>query len=253
MVNDQVQFVGHATVRATLDNHHFFIDTNFSPKILGLIKRQGQLGIDLNNLPDTTALLVTHAHYDHLDLFSYKFFSQDKTIIAPRGFKSFLKKHIHHPVVELSPGQSYENESIKITAVPTKHRGFRLSGFTYTNCNGYLIQGKNHALYHPGDTAYGPHFKEIGQKFKIDVACLPIGAYRPSWIMKERHLNPAEALKAFEDLGAQTMIPIHWGSFRVAWDRVNEPIEELKKILPSSNKGEQVKILKPGESLSLLF
>lgn len=251
MVNDQVQFVGHSTVQVTLDNNPFFIDPNFSPKILGLVKRQGKLGVDLHNLPDVSALLVTHAHYDHLDLFSYKFFAQNKTIVVPHGLRSFLEKHLHNPVIELSPGQSFENDSVKITAVPTKHQGFRLSGFRYTNCNGYVMEGKHHTVYHPGDTAYGPHFREIGQKFKIDVACLPIGAYRPSWIMKSRHLNPEEALKALDDLGAKTMIPIHWGSFRVAWDKVNEPVDELKKILPHSNKADQVKILGPGELLTL--
>lgn len=249
--NDRIQFIGHASVWITLDGHHFMIDANFSPKILGMIKRQSPLGISLQNLPDVSALLVTHAHYDHLDLFSYKFFSQDKIIISPPGIASLINRFVHNPVRELKTWQETEIDKIKITAVPTKHSGFRLSGFRYTRCHGYILQGSRSTVYHPGDTAYGPHFKEIGSKFKIDVACLPIGSYRPQWTMKNRHLNPKEALQAFDDLGARIMIPIHWGSFRVAWDKPNEPLEYLNREMKQRPDASFLKVLRPGEELKL--
>lgn len=250
MEKNFIQFVGHACVQVTLNDHHFLIDTNFSNRILG-IKRQGKVGIDLKNLPDISALLVTHAHYDHLDLFSYKYFSQKKTIVAPVGLGHLINRFLHNPVVELETGKTFEAGPVRITAVPTKHHGFRLSGLRYTHCNGYVIQGTHKTIYHPGDTAYGDHFREIGQKFKIDVALLPIGAYRPRWIMKNRHMNPAEAIQAFQDLGAKTMIPIHWGSFRIALDTVEEPLQLLQRDFRVIADSSFLKILQPGESLTL--
>lgn len=272
MATDRIQFVGHSCLWVTLDDRHFLVDTNFSPRLLGILKRHAPPGIDLNNLPDVSALLVTHAHYDHLDIFSYKYFPQDKKIILPKGIGNFVKRFIHNPIVELKEWEEWEagdppgaeqpvrrsqgfggdpRRSIKITAVPARHFGFRFSGLRYTKCLGFVLEGSRHTVYLAGDTAYGPHFREIGERFKIDIACLPIGAYRPVWFMKNRHMNPEEALRAFEDLKAKKMIPIHWGSFRVAWDKVNEPIEWLRRALAGHPAESNAVILQPGESLPL--
>ena len=251
MTTDRVQFVGHSCLWITLDNRHFFVDANFSQKILGILKRHSPVGVDLHHLPDVDALLVTHAHYDHLDIFSYKYFPQDKKIVAPHGIGAFINRFLHNPVTELKEGQTTECSGIKITAVPAKHFGFRLSGLRYTKSLGYVLQGSQNTVFVAGDTAYGPHFREIGDKFKIDVACLPIGAYRPEWFMKNRHLNPEEALRGFEDLKAKRMIPIHWGSFRVALEKVNEPIERLKKSMTGKPVADSVAILSPGEAIEI--
>jgi len=96
---------------------------------------------------------------------------------------------------------------------------------------GYVIQNSEHTLYHAGDSAYGEHFKEIGEKFDIDEAFLPIGAYRPEAIMQHNHLNPPEALHAAEDLGAKTLIPIHYGTFILSDEPINEPIEWFEKLV----------------------
>lgn len=245
-----IQFVGHSCVWVALDGQHFLIDANFSNRIVGL-KRHSKLGIDLQNLPDVAALLVTHAHYDHLDLFSYKYFSQKKTILSPPGLGHLIHRFLHNPIVELETDKTFEVEGIKITAVPTKHISFRISGLRYTRCTGYVLQGAGFTIYHPGDTCYGDHFREIGQKFKIDVALLPIGAYRPRWFMKNRHMSPDDAVQAFKDLGAKTMIPIHWGSFRLAFDTIDEPLQLLKQNFQVVADSSFLKVLQPGESLIL--
>jgi len=251
MSNDcRVQFVGHSCVWITLNSKHFFVDANFSPRILTL-KRHGELGIDLHQLPDVSGLLVTHAHYDHLDLFSYKYFSGKKNIVAPPELGPFIQKFIANPVSELSTWESIELDGIKITAVPVHHKGWRLSGLRYQKCNGYVLESSAGTIFHAGDTAYGPCFREIGQRFKIDVACLPIGAYSPAWMMQRQHMNPVEALQAFEDLGAETMIPIHWGSFRVAMESPYDPIHWLEQELVNHSVQNKVRILYPGESFEL--
>src|SRR2546422_787618 len=101
MLQDRIHFVGHACFWITLDGQHFLVDANFSPKILGLIKRQAPLGIDTSRLPAVRALLVTHAHYDHLDIFSYKYFPQTTPIVMPEGLGSLVGRYLHNPQIEL--------------------------------------------------------------------------------------------------------------------------------------------------------
>lgn len=251
MQPDKVQFVGHSCVWITLDGHHFLVDANFSPRLLGVIKRHAPLGIDVNSLPEFAALAVTHAHYDHLDLFSYKFFPQNQKIIAPAGIKGLIQRFLHHPVVELKPDDTHQVGTVKITAVPTRHFGFRVSGLRYTQCNGYVFQGAHRTVYVPGDTAYGPHFAEIGNRFPIDVACLPIGTYHPRWLFKSQHMDPAEALTAFKDLKAKKMLPIHWGSFKLSLEPLDEPVARLKSLAKLEFLEDSVSVLNPGEKILL--
>ena len=252
MEKDRIQFVGHSCLWITLDGEHFLVDTNFSTRLVGFLKRHQNVGIDVNKLPDVSALLVTHAHYDHLDLFSYKFFPQNKTMIAPKGLSHLINRFLHNPVVELKTGESHTVGAVTITAVKTQHKGFRVSGLSYTHCNGYILKGSKHCVYLPGDTGYGPHFAEIGAQFNVDVACLPIGAYKPRWLFSYQHMDPWDAVKAFEDLRAKTFIPIHWGAFRLTFESVDEPLKEFQKILLNSPQLKpHTQVLQPGEALEL--
>lgn len=248
---NKVQFVGHSSVLATLNNRHFLIDPILSDKLLGVVKRKDPPGIDIDNLPPFSALLVTHAHYDHLDLFSYKFFPQKTPIIVPAGLESLISRLLNNPVIPLHPWSSHESDGVKITALPAMHFGFRLSGMRYTRCNAYALEGKNKTVFHAGDTAYGPHFADIGNAFSIDAACLPIGPLKPAWFMKKRHLDSADALRSLSDLKGRQMIPIHWGSFRLGIEPVSEAMEVFVKEIENHPLKEKVKILKPGESIDL--
>lgn len=251
MAQDQIHFIGHSCVLATIEGQHFYVDLNLSQRILGLVRRRAALGIDVGNLPPPSALLVTHAHYDHLDLFSYKYFSVETPIICPRGLGRLINRFLPNPVIELKWGESHFLGKAEILALPTKHYGYRLSGLRYTGCNAYLVRGKENAVFHPGGTGYGPHFKEIGDQHAIDAAMLPIGGYRPRWMMRHNHMGPDEALLALADLKAKIMIPIHWGSFRLGLDGVLEPRERLNALLSHHPAKHQVKVLNAGEALSL--
>jgi L-ascorbate metabolism protein UlaG (beta-lactamase superfamily) len=122
-------------------------------------------------------------------------------------------------------------EGLFITLTPSKHWSKRTPFDTNKALwGGYVIQNSEHTLYHAGDSSYGEHFKEIGEKFEIDEAFLPIGAYKPEAIMKENHLNPPEALQAASDLGAKTVIPIHYGTFILSDEPINEPIEWFERL-----------------------
>jgi L-ascorbate metabolism protein UlaG (beta-lactamase superfamily) len=135
-----------------------------------------------------------------------------------------------------------------ITLVPSQHWSRRTPFDTNKALwGGYIIQNETHCLYHSGDTAMGDHFKEIGDKFEIDEAFLPIGAYRPEEIMKHNHTNPPEALEACELLGAKTLIPIHYGTFQLSDEPLDEPLEWFEKLVSTHTYAFETKVLGVGE------
>lgn len=242
----KITFVGHATFLIEMDGESILTDPNFSNKILGMPRLQPP-GIKPENLPPLNAITVTHGHYDHLDIFSYKYFSTQTPIVAPEGLGDFFRKFLPNPVTEISPWSEHKIGNIQVFTVPVKHQGFRLSGLTYRSTTGFIFKKDDCSIFFPGDTAYSDHFTEIAKAHKIDIALLPIGAYEPQWLMKKRHMNPEEALKAFEDLKARVMIPYHWGAFRFSAEKPEAPLEYLQKIL-GEKPDERVKILQAGQS-----
>lgn len=245
----KITYVGHATHLIDLEGETFLTDPNFSRKVL-FVPRLKEPGLKPEDLPPLTAILVTHAHYDHLDLFSYKYFSLSTPIVAPLGLGKFIAKFLKNPIIEIAPWGEHRIGGVTVHAVSVRHFGFRLSGLTWHSTTGYVLEKDGKCVFFPGDTAYGEHFKKIAHLHKLDVALLPIGAYEPRWFMKYRHMNPAEALEAFRDLGAQTMIPYHWGFFRLSQEDPEAPLQWLKTLL-AERPDPNVKILDPGQSFSL--
>lgn len=197
-------------------------------------------------------ILITHAHYDHFDkpsILELLKRNPQATVIAPHGFWRYLKGHIaREKCFELEWWESVMIEGLFITLVPAKHWSKRTPFDTNKVLwGGYVIQNKEHTLYHAGDTAYGEHFKEIAEKFEIDEAFLPIGAYRPEYIMKNNHLSPPEALRACADTGAKTLIPIHYGTFRLSDEPLDEPLEWLQKLLEKKEEPFTTRFLAIGE------
>ncbi len=242
----KITFVGHATFLIEMEGESILTDPNFSEKVLGIPRLQ-KVGIPPENLPPLQAIAVTHAHYDHLDFFSYKYFPLRTPIVVPQGLGELLFKFLPHPVTEIAPWSEYSIGNLQIFTVPVKHRGFRLNGFTWRATTGYIFKKGKLSVFFPGDTAYSDHFSEIAKAHSIDIALLPISPYEPAWLMKNRHMNPKEALQAFKDLKARVMIPYHWGAFRFSGEEPQAPLEWLQKIL-DENPDPRVKILRPGET-----
>lgn len=245
---NRIQFVGHACIWLTLSDKHFFLDTNFSSKILGL-KRHSEPGIDIHHLPDTSALLVTNPRHDHLDFFSYKYFSSRVPLVAPNGLGSFIQKFISNPVSELEPWESIEINEVKITAVPANHKSRRLFQMGSQQCNGYVLECNGLTVLYIGASGYAPLFREIGDRFKINYACLPIGGYEPAWLNQRKNMNPSEAVQAFKDLKADYMIPIQWGGFRISVETPHTPLYLLEKEILAPHLQEKVYILYPGQNV----
>ncbi|MBU4484624.1 MBL fold metallo-hydrolase [bacterium] len=246
----KVKFIGHATCEIEMDGSRLVTDPVFSSSIF-FIKRAVPLPIEPREISQPNVVLISHCHYDHLDVESFSYINSKVTIVMPEGTKDVLQKFINNPIIELGKWASHKfSDGLEVTAVPNKHRGGRLSGLRYTDSNGYLITKNNKTIYYCGDSSYGTHFKDIGAVKTIDVAILPISAYKPEWFMKTRHMDPKDAVEAFEALNAKHMIPIHWGTFKLSLEPINEPIEWLKKIIDNKGLSNKIHILKPGEAYS---
>lgn len=246
---EYVLWIGHATLWIKLKESVIAIDPVLGN--LPLYRRYSPLPIPKEKL-FADVILITHAHYDHYDRSSVLYLlkqNPNAIIVVPSGFWRYLKGSIDRErCFELEWWESLMIQDLFITLTPSKHWSNR----TQIDKNkalwgGYVIQNTDHTLYHSGDSAMGEHFKEIGEKFTIDEAFLPIGAYRPEEIMRHFHISPREALQAAEDLGAKTLIPIHYGTFQLADDSLSEPIEWFESLIADTTYSFQSRILRIGE------
>ena len=242
-------WLGHATLWLGLDNQSIAIDPVLDS--IPLYKRHTALPLPQEQL-HADVILLTHAHYDHFDKPSVLRLlknNPDTIIVAPVGFWRYLVGHIpREKCFELEWWESVMIGGLFITLTPSKHWSKRTPFDTNKALwGGYVIQNKEQCIYHSGDTAIGDHFKEIGEKFEINEAFLPIGAYRPEAIMKHNHTNPPEALRACERLGAKTLIPIHHGTFRLSDEPLDEPLEWFNALTSANSYPFETKVLGIGE------
>jgi len=242
-------WLGHATLWLRVGETTVAIDPVLGN--LPLYRRYSPLPLHKEHLR-ADVILITHAHYDHYDKPSVLFLLQQNPnaiIVAPAGFWRYLKGKIDRErCFELEWWESVMVGGLFITLTPSRHWSNRTNiDMNKALWGGYVIQNGDHTLYHSGDTAYGEHFHEIKERFEIDEAFLPIGAYRPEPIMRHFHISPPEALQAAMDLGAKILIPIHYGTFKLSDDTLDEPIEWFEKLIQKAPYPFQARIVRIGE------
>jgi L-ascorbate metabolism protein UlaG (beta-lactamase superfamily) len=218
----RLTWVGHASWLVQLDGVSLLIDPVFSHGIGPGVRRQVPPGIEVERLPVIAAQLVTHNHYDHLDLPSLK--SVRQPIVAGLGLAQFFAAR-GLSCTELEWWGETRVGNVSVRFVPSQHWSRRgLNDTNATLWGGFVIEGSSARIYHSGDTAYFDGFSEIGKRCgPIDAALLPIGAYEPQWFMGKQHMNPEEAVRAFNDLGARELVAMHWGTFRLTDEPMDEP------------------------------
>ena len=238
----KITHVGHATSLIQWDNINILTDPIFSKRVL-CFKRHAPLGIDPTKLPKLDAILLSHAHYDHLDLFSFKYIPSDVPVLIPVGMSKAIAPYIKNRVVELATWARFSLSSdFEIGAVPAKHQGGRfLIPYRYRTCHGYVISHKGENIYFAGDTAYDNHFSKISTTFPLKLSLLPFG-----------HMTFGNFVRAWEDLGKPDCIPIHWETF--FWYLKTK--EGLKAALDKASMHNpefqnKLHILEPGENLTL--
>lgn len=246
---DYAMWMGHASLWLSLGGMTVAVDPVFGDILMH--PRYTPLPIPAEKLR-AQIILITHAHYDHFDRASVRMLlthNPEAVIVAPIGFWRYLKKEItRERCFELEWWESVMVGGLFITLTPARHWSKRTPFDTNKALwGGYVIQSKEHCLFHSGDTAQGEHFKEIAERFEIDEAFLPIGAYRPEWIMRHNHLNPKEAIDAAIDLKAKCLIPIHYGTFNLSDEPLHEPKAWFGHLIDADPPPFRAKILEIGE------
>jgi L-ascorbate metabolism protein UlaG (beta-lactamase superfamily) len=191
-------------------------------------------------------VLISHAHHDHLHRPSLRQLPRSATVVVPPRCASLVEREGFARVVVLEPGEELGHRDLHITAVAARHDGARgLSG--WRGAGGYVIRAGAISVYFAGDTAYFSGFEEIGRLLHPQVALLPIAGYEPL-AMRATHMSPLDALYAFEDLGAEVLIPISHGSFPLGYEPIDEPLHWLEELAHERRLGDRLMALRHGET-----
>lgn len=244
-----ITWIGHASFLVQTHEVNVLIDPLWS-MWLKVIKRLKQPGFPINHLPAIDFVLVTHAHFDHLDRRTLRRVAADQPIVVPLGVGNLVHRLGFNIVHELDEWQTIELGPLKISLTPCHHWGARFLADRYRGFGGFVIAADGRTVFHCGDSAYFPGFEEIGQRYKIDIALLPIGAYDPP-LAREVHMNPEEAVKAFIALGAKTLVPMHYGTFRLSFEPMNEPLERLVASARAHGIEHKVSVMTEGKPVVL--
>jgi L-ascorbate metabolism protein UlaG (beta-lactamase superfamily) len=239
---------GHATMLIDINDSHILTDPNLAMRMF-VLKRYSKPGLTDAELQTVTHTLLSHAHLDHTDKATLRRLPRSTKVFA-RGKITNIPKALGFPVKSMEWGDTAEHAGVRISCLPVKHFGGRwqINGdFLKYHYASFMIEAGGKTIYFGGDTAYGPHFKNIAKKFpNIDVAILPIGAYEPRWMMHENHVSPEEALQAFIDLGARVMIPMHYGTFKLSREPMDAPPRALLAAAQNASVANKIHILEPG-------
>jgi L-ascorbate metabolism protein UlaG (beta-lactamase superfamily) len=246
-VGPSVTWLGHATAVAELGRARVLFD----PLLRARARRAGKVD----------AVLITHAHVDHLNRWSLKAIDRDTHLVVPRGARHVVADLGFAKLTEIGAGDQLEISGLEVTAVQTRHDSGRWRKGDAPETLGYVVSGGGATLHHAGDVDFSDHavFDDVGKRHAIDVALLPIGGMMPVWYYRWRrraldrgiHIDPDCALDIFERLGAKALVPVHWGTLNLRLGLgASMPRRRLQKV--ASTRGiDRVRVLAHGESLEL--
>lgn len=286
-----ITWIGHSTFFIQYYGLNIVTDPVWAEK-MGFQRRLGAPGIRIQDIPPLDVILISHSHYDHLHLASLrKLVTANTLLVVPDGLRRKMVRKGFHRCQEMKWWGHLVLGGVKITFVPAQHWTRRTLFDTNTShWGGYVLEpnpvtqgseesaaametsdksasvtpelqqstggkiaaGDPPILYFVGDTGYFKEFKTIGERFDIDVTLMPIGAYEPEWFMTSQHVTPEEALQGFVETGSQLMVPMHYGTFKLADDTPKEALDRLeaeRKRLGIAK--ERIRVLGHGETLRI--
>lgn len=245
----RVTWIGHASFLIQFPDHSVIIDPNWA-NWHGVVKRQREPGLDLHLMPLVDLVMVTHAHFDHLHKKSLKILESHEGIVVPKGSSSLVKRLGFHAIHEMSVWDTLNFGTLQITHTPSHHWGARYLHDTHRDYGGYMVHSGKCKVFHCGDSAYFEGFKEIGKHHTPDVALMPIGAYdAPSG--RDVHMNPEEAIRAFIEMEAGILIPMHYGTFPLGNEPYHEPVERLIQEADRQGIADRILILEEGVGIEV--
>ncbi|MGH8528781.1 MAG: MBL fold metallo-hydrolase [Nevskiales bacterium] len=256
-------WIGHDTFLIQLAGKNILTDPHFSARAFPVQfagpKRWAPPGLALKQLPAIDLVFISHNHYDHLDEKSVKWIAKrnpQARFFVPLGLQRWFRRRGIKEVIELDWGQQAEHQGVIGHAVPVQH----FSGRSATDRNktlwcGWLIELAGQRIFFAGDSGYSKDFKDIGARFPgIDLALIPIGAYEPRWFMQAMHVNPEEAVKIHQDVKTRYSVAMHWGSFRLTLEPMDEPPRRLAAALQAAAiPGDRFWVMQHGETRKLDF
>jgi L-ascorbate metabolism protein UlaG (beta-lactamase superfamily) len=260
----RVSYVGHASFLVQTAGLNILLDPVWSMRASPFRhvgpKRVNDPGIAFADLPPIDVVLVSHAHYDHLDTatLSRLAAAHHPQVITPLGNDAIMRAHDKaiaaeaydwHDRVEIG-------RDVAVTLVPTRHWSARnLSDRNMSLWASFVIEVPAGRIYFVGDSSYGEggHFRDARQRYgPFQLALLPIGAYEPRWFMADQHMNPAEAVQAFIDCGAKRALGHHYGTFQLTDEAIDAPLVALAEALQTTNMpAERFAALRPGQYLEI--
>ncbi|MNZ54212.1 metal-dependent hydrolase [compost metagenome] len=253
-----ITWIGHSTFFIQYEGLNIVTDPVWAAR-MGFQRRIGTPGIPIKDIPNIDIILISHSHYDHMHLASIrKLYGAETRLIVPVGLGRKMIRKGFQRTYELKWWDDLQVGNVKISFVPTQHWTRRtLFDFNTSHWGGYILEAvEAREGYHPqviyfaGDSGYFRGFVDIGKKYEIDVALMPIGAYEPEWFMNSQHTTPEEALQAFIDVNAKIMVPMHYGTFRLADDTAREALDRLEADRQRrSVPAESIRVLMHGETL----
>lgn len=254
---DKIVWLGHATFLLTLGGKNILTDPVFND--IPFVKRMIGIPCDRASIKNIDYVLLSHGHFDHCDKKSFRTLAAQNPAMKVLGpLNSTKLLHSFDPEINVQEAGWYQqfkvhDEQLEIYYMPAFHWYKR--GFSDDNTmlwGSFIIKYKGKTFFFMGDSGYNTHFKEIAGFFPgIDYCFMGVGAYKPSFMMKTSHTSPEDAVKAFNDLGGQVFIPMHYGTFDLADEPASEPLRLLNEMNNTEQLSGKLRVLKVGEELKL--
>ena len=255
---DGILWLGHASFYIRLGGRHILIDPVFGEP--NFINRYTDVPSPLDSFPQVDYVLLTHDHRDHTDEPTLRSIAEKfptARFLAGLGSDDILADWTGSADKAKLTGWfqdfAIDDPAVSIYFLPVRHWSRR--GLFDTNrrlWGGYVIKSGDTAIYHGGDSGYGRHYRETGELFpEIDYFLIGIGSYEPRWFMEPNHNNPADVIKAFQDIGAKTLVPMHYGTFDMSDEPPGTPIRTLREAAEHAGLTDRVRTLNIYESLAI--
>jgi N-acyl-phosphatidylethanolamine-hydrolysing phospholipase D len=244
---DSITYLGHATLWIRLMGQNIITDPVFGDIVL-FVHRHAPFPIPLEDLPGFQMVLISHSHYDHLNRDSIRRLGTAPLYLTPLGYADWFESVVPGArVKELDWFETYTFQGITYRLLPAQHWSKRTPFDTNKRLWGsWLVEGGGRKVFFAGDSGYFSGYREFGKKFgPLDAALMPVGLYEPRWFMQFYHMDPWEAVKAAQEMGAKVIIPQQWGVFDLTDEPMDLPPRDYREAARAAGLGEEEALLLP--------